>query len=237
MDVNELWHNGNEADWKKALEHYWERNLKYPEQTRLIEEKLNPSYEEPHTSKILQRIQRFNKKEWYDFLYEEYFFWKYTDKRRLNQCRKHLSRYMSENKLDELLQIRDKILQTDHLNISPKLDIAQSIHGLGTAGVSGLLSLMYPDDFGTVDKFVVKSFQSIKGLPKHNKLMKIDPDGIKRNEGVLMTQIYRAKTAENNLGLTAAIGHRAVLIRYLPLSADRNGVAGAKPPVGGGMVT
>ena len=198
MDINELWHSGNEADWKKSLDYYWKRLSKYPEKTRWIEEKLNPTIQDPHTSKILQRMQQFNKQEWYDFLHDEYFFWKYTAKNRLTTCRMRLSRYMDENKLDELLQIRDKLLQTDRSDILQSLSLANEIHGLGTAGASGLLSLMYPDDFGTVDQFVAKSFQEIEGLAEHDALMKMNPESLKLKEGVLMMQIYRAKTAENN---------------------------------------
>ena len=196
--INELWHNGKESDWKESLHFYWERLAGYSEETRLIEKKLNPTIEDPHTSKILQRMQQFNKQEWYDFLYDEYFFWKYTDKRRLVQCRKHLSRYINEDRLDELLQIRDKLLHTDRSDIQQSLSLAHNIHGLGTAGASGLLALMYPDDFGTVDQFVVKSFQRIEGLAEQDALMKINPDDINPKEGVLMIQIYRAKAAENN---------------------------------------
>jgi len=54
--------------------------------------------------------------------------------------------------------------------------IATSIHGLGIAGASGLLTLMYPDQFGTVDQFVVKALREVEGLPQRAALERMNPE-------------------------------------------------------------
>jgi hypothetical protein len=193
MDINELWHNGNEADWKKALQHYWDRLSNYPEETRLIEEKLSPSMEEPHKSKILQRIQQCNKQQWYDFLHDEYFPWTIVLKSA------NLEKYNNPTGLDKLLQIRNELLQVNRSDISQSLSLVCEINGCKTMGASGLLSLMYPDDFGAVDQNVVKSLRQISGLPEHDEVEKIKtPKSLELKEGVMLIQISRAKADENN---------------------------------------
>jgi hypothetical protein len=197
MTISELWHNGTEADWKEVIAYYWQRVRGNPKRAG-IEEKLSPSMEEPHTSKILERIEQYDGKAWFDFLHNDYFLWIFKNKMRIASCRKHLLRYVHENKLDELLQIRDKLLKIDRREILQSLCLVKEIHGMGTVGAAGLLSLMYPDDFGAVDQFVVRALQKVAGIPEHDKLMKIKPTSINRKNAVLLIEIYRAKAAENN---------------------------------------
>ncbi len=42
---------------------------------------------------------------------------------------------------------------------------AKKTPGLGFAGASGLLALLYPQKFGTVDQFVVKTLRNVPTLP------------------------------------------------------------------------
>jgi hypothetical protein len=53
--------------------------------------------------------------------------------------------------------------------------IASQIRGLGTAGASGLLALMYPTHFGTVDQFVVKGLQQVDDLLEKAALGRMNP--------------------------------------------------------------
>lgn len=92
--------------------------------------------------------------------------WVYTAKNRLATTRKHLQRYQAEDRLDDLDRIRKELYEFDLEDIKRGLEIASSIHGLGIAGASGLLALLFPKYFGTVDQFVVRSLISIKGLIK-----------------------------------------------------------------------
>jgi hypothetical protein len=58
------------------------------------------------------------------------------------------------------------------------LRIAKEIHGLGTAGASGLLALMFPQRFGTVDQFVVKALKQVEGLPEAADIDRIKPEAL-----------------------------------------------------------
>jgi hypothetical protein len=78
------------------------------------------------------------------------------------------------------------------------LKVACSIRGLGPPGASGLLALMYPHKFGTVDQFVVKALAQIDSLPEAATLRRMKPEGLTIPQGVLITQILRRKAADNN---------------------------------------
>ena len=47
----------------------------------------------------------------------------------------------------------------DPSDVGAALQTALAIRGLGTAGASGLLALLYPRDLTTVDQFVVKALR------------------------------------------------------------------------------
>ena len=76
--------------------------------------------------------------------------------------------------------------------------IATSIRGLGTAGASGLLSILFPQHFGTVDQFAVKALCQIEDLPEIETIRSMNPEGLTIRDGVLLIKILRVKAADNN---------------------------------------
>jgi len=191
MTINELWHSGNAHAWNQALERYM-RFVK-PADVELIRE-LEPLN--------LERIRELDAQGWYDFLFDKYFRWKYTAANRLATTRRSLSKYTENGRLDELLSIKERLLSFPKRDIKQGLLIATSIHGLGIAGASGLLTLMYPDQFGTVDQFVVKALRQVEGLPQRAALERMNPEGLKPTDGVILIQIMRDKAVENNRAFT-----------------------------------
>ena len=191
MTINELWHSGNAHAWNQALERYM-RFVK-PADVELIRE-LEPLN--------LERIRELDAQGWYDFLFDKYFRWKYTAANRLATTRRSLSKYAENGRIDELLSIKERLLSFPKRDIKQGLLIASSIHGLGIAGASGLLTLMYPVEFGTVDQFVVKALRQVEGLPQRAALERMNPEGLKPTDGVILIQIMRDKSAENNRTFT-----------------------------------
>ena len=104
----------------------------------------------------------------------------------------------TKNFLHELNCIKNRLLCFDTKNIQVGLEVACSIRGLGTAGASGLLALMYPDEFGTVDQFVVKALIDVVGLPEEDLLESMTPEGLSINDGVTLIRIFQKKAASNN---------------------------------------
>ena len=187
MIINALWNNGNESDWKDALAIYY--NNPYDKALEDRMERLMPS-----------DIEKMSVKEFYSFLYDEYFVWKYTAKNRLATTRKALSKYETEG-LNKLAGIQREILLAykENPNDSEKLiTITKEIYGLGTAGATGLLSILYPDYYGTLDQFLVSALLEIDNLPEHNRLKTINSLSITIKDGVVLERILRKKAKELN---------------------------------------
>ena len=190
MDVIKLWHEGTEVKWKQALAEYYQNpsvkaNLE-------LEKKMNNIKPE--------MVQEMDAEEFYDFLHDEFFIWKFTAKNRLETTRKKLERYKSEG-LQGLRKIQIgifKLFEVDPEDTEILLCKTQQIHGLGTAGASGLLSILFPRYYGTVDQFLVRSLCRIEDLPEQLLLKRMNPDGLTKKDGVVLENILRKKSMELN---------------------------------------
>lgn len=182
-----LWKSKNEYDWKVALERYW--SFVRPENIRL-EKELNEL--------TAEKIISLDPIAWYDFLHDQYFRWKYTAPNRYASTTLALKRFRESNPLEGLFDIKKRLLSFDTSDISLGLSIAKEIPGLGIAGASGLLSLMYPDKFATVDQFVVRALSQIPDLSQSGDLKKMNPENLTLRDGVILVNIMQTKAKENN---------------------------------------
>lgn len=178
--ISSLWNYGSEIAWHVALDYYHELLNE--------EEQVLDCYMEAIDA---DEIAQLSAAEFYDFLYHKYFVWKYTAKNRLATTRKSLKRYVDENKLHELANIQQRLFSSDHANIEKCLTIAAEIRGLGPAGASGLLAVLFPESFGTIDQYVVKALKEVDGLPYASELAKMNPDSLSIENGVLLIRIMR----------------------------------------------
>ena len=133
--------------------------------------------------------------DFFSFLFDRYFPWKYTQPNRLTTTRNRLSEMTDFEKqvLFESFRGLDKCLS----GIDPTVDyikgsfmIATMVKGLGIAGASGLLSVMYPHLFGTVDQFVVHSLDTM-GLNTRVS----HPEGLTIEDAVSLERIMIKKAA------------------------------------------
>lgn len=186
-ELTRLWNSNSEEEWELALMKYWK--LVRPDNVMLEEkmEKLNPN-----------DIKNLTVESFYKFLHDEYFVWKYTAKNRLATTRNHLQRYHTENRLADLDSIKKELFSFDLNNIKWGLEIASSIYGLGIAGASGLLALLFPKYFGTVDQFVVLGLISISGINQKDMLQAMNPDSLRLKDGVELIKIMRKRAEELN---------------------------------------
>lgn len=194
MSISELWYSSNSSAWEQALKRYW--HFVQPRNVEL-ERALN--------TLDLARVQRFTPQEWYKFLQDEYFRWKYTAHNRYATTTGHLRKYIEANALGELDNIREKLLNLNPIDVRLGLRTATDIKGLGIAGASGLLSLMYPEHFGTVDQFAVDALAQVSDLPEasaivrmNKKTKKGDAKQLSLPDGVLLIDIYTRKAKELN---------------------------------------
>ena len=187
LPIAELWTSSDPAAWERALARYWSyvrpENLDLERSLDLLD---------------LERLREMDSQSWYQFLRDEYFVWKYTAAHRYASTTGQLQRYVDDDALDELDAIRRKLLSLDTDDIRLSLYAAEEIRGLGTAGASGLLSLMYPHKFATVDQFVVKALCEVDELPEAQTIARMHPEGLSVKDGVLLIEVLRRKAADNN---------------------------------------
>ena len=186
-EIEYLWFSNNESDWLNALSKYY-------------------SFLKPHQMDIetymeeldAETVRNYTVAEFFDFLHDYYFVWKYTAANRLATTRKSLRKYIFESRMDELETIHKALFNSNKDDIRSCMMIATKIRGLGTAGASGLLSILYPQKFATLDQFVVKSLNKIPCLPNSGNINRINPENIKIKEAVLLIELLREKAAELN---------------------------------------
>jgi hypothetical protein len=99
---------------------------------------------------------------------------------------------------EKLLSFRDDIFELAPGDIQRGLKATMQIRGLGTAGASGLLSLLFPALYGTVDQFVVKALLQIPDLPERHPLERMNPEGLTVTQGVILIEIMKRKAQQLN---------------------------------------
>ncbi len=187
MNINCLWNNTQEKDWNAALENYF--NLVKPSNMNLeIElDRLDSNF-----------VKNMTIEQFYNFLHDKYFVWKYTQPNRLKTTRTCFEKYLRDNTLQELKEIHKLMFEYNPENIEKSLRNVQKIKGLGIAGASGLLSLLFPKYFGTVDQFVVQRLLQIENFDKQFIISKMKPENLTLKDGVILIQIMREKAQELN---------------------------------------
>ena len=185
--ISGLWYHGTESEWKNALKGYY---YMLGMEQRPIEEYFE------HLDAVA--VGKLDAKAFYEFLHDQYFVWKYTAKNRLATTRKNLEKYIDNGELSDLGNIQKRLFAAPKSDVRACLKIASEIRGLGTAGASGLLAVLFPKDFGTVDQFVAKRLQEINHPIYHAELSNIRPEVLKIHEGVILIEIMREKAKELN---------------------------------------
>ncbi len=187
IGIEELWYSQEERTWRKALDRYWDfvqpKNL-------AIEQELNKL--------DLGHVQHLDMQGWYDFLLHKYFRTKFTAPNRYATTTKSLNWYIQNDALSDLYQIKQDLFSFGLEDIEKGLNIAKRIRGLGTAGASGLLSILFPKHFGTVDQFAVKALRGVSNLAELKRLNVMNPEGLYVADGVVLIRIMRDKATQNN---------------------------------------
>lgn len=190
INIASLWNSDDEGLWKKSVENYW--NL-IKSENLLLEKELERL--------VPANINNLCENAWFEFLLKKYFKWKYTAPNRYGSTTKYLKTYEENNRLAELLNIRNRMLAFGEKgDIENALTVTKQIKGLGTAGASGLLALLFPEKFGTVDQFVVKALRKVPSLPERELIIHMNSESLSLQNGVILIRIMKRKADElNNL--------------------------------------
>ena len=111
--INDIWDSTDINYLKFALNKYWD-----------FVKKKNICLERHLEQMDINIVEEMSPDEWYVFLYEKYFRWKFTALNRLAVTIKHLDKYKTENKIDELYEIKERLLSFDKYDIREGLKIA-----------------------------------------------------------------------------------------------------------------
>lgn len=187
MNIADLWRSSESEAWGRALQRYWQ-----------FVQPRNVELERALDALDVNRLRGLTPQGWYNFLQDEYFRWKFTAPNRYATTTIQLRKYLDGGELNELESLRQQLLNLDCNDIRRGITTAKKIRGLGTAGASGLLSLMYPKHFATVDQFVVKALRLVPGLPEATALARMNPENLSISDGVLLIGILARKANENN---------------------------------------
>jgi hypothetical protein len=188
INIQALWDSSDRGAWVGALDHYWSFVKPTHEELERQMDTLDP-----------ERIRAMNADEWFEFLHKEYFRWKYTAANRYASTTKHLKLQVDECGVQQLHSFKDDIFQFAPTDVTAALKAAMQIRGLGTAGASGLLSLLFPALYGTVDQFVVKALLQVPDLPERHPLERMNPEGLTVSQGVVLIEIMACKAQQLNV--------------------------------------
>ena len=185
MKINEIWNSKEIRVWKDALA------------KATMETGRDDSIETKMSKLNVEYIQHLPVEDFYSFLHDDYFVWKYTAKHRLASTRKHLKKH--EKDMDELREIQEELFNFDLSEIDKGLEIAHKIEGLGISGASGLLALLFPSYFGTVDEMVVRALLTCDEYRDDAIIKAINPQDIKRKDAVYLIEQFKKKAHELNV--------------------------------------
>ncbi len=187
LSINDLWTVRQDEYWRRAEEYYWS-----------FVNPANLNVEKEFETLDVACVKALDSSGWYEFLLSKYFRWKYTAPNRYASTTKQLRKYAESSSLDELVKIKEGLFTLDLRDARASLAFASSIRGLGIAGASGLLAVLFPREFGTVDQFAVKALSQIENLPEGSQVRKMKPENIGITDAVVLVDIMRAKAGENN---------------------------------------
>jgi hypothetical protein len=86
---------------------------------------------------------------------------------------------------------------SDPSDIEGALLTAQRIKGISPSAASGLLSLLYPFDFGTCDRYVVAALLT-PNLGQTSAIQAMKPDALTTEDCLLLIELMREKASANN---------------------------------------
>ena len=186
-EIEQLWHSSDASKWQRALDRYWE----YVKPTHIgIEREMEALRPDD--------VRQLDADQWYDWLLNKYFVWKYTAHNRYATTTEHLRRQATAAGRHHLLAIRDRILGCENASIRDALHAAKQVSGLGPPGASGLLALLFPAKFGTVDQFAVRALRRVRCLPERDQIERMKPERLTIDNGVVLVQIMRRKAGSLN---------------------------------------
>lgn len=202
--LNELWHRGTEDDWEEAVREYW--TVPGVSSQRALEEQMDNIHESRTT--VLRDVDRF-----YKFLKEELYPWKmdrlYVASQQENLERYHVSTPHGIDRLRQYLLIT--VPKWGSVDINEVYKRMSVVGGMGIPVASGCLALLFPEHFGTLDRFCLRASLTVEGNTITDYLRVTEDvtrnpdhffdkyeDALRLHVAKLITMLYREKARDLN---------------------------------------
>ncbi len=183
IELKTLWLSGTLSEWNDAITEYYQN-------PRVI---ANRDIENYLLTLTPENVRDMPTEDFYDYLHDKFFVWKYTGTW-LTRRQNELSVYQNKNRMNELSVIQKKLfhdIEYDRTDTAALLCTATRIEGLGVAGASGLLSFLYPQLYGTLDRLLVESLKTL--YQDDTTIGRIRGNDLTIKNGVLLENILRDK--------------------------------------------
>ena len=106
-----------------------------------------------------------------------------------------MRQYLEKNKWDELAAIQQELFSMDHANIENCIEVALKISGLGIdGGASGLLAVLFPEDFGTADNNTLELLRRVPSLEDALRPIAHKEKLTTASDSAILIDIMRKKT-------------------------------------------
>ncbi|MGI9462239.1 MAG: hypothetical protein ACR2NY_06690 [Alphaproteobacteria bacterium] len=192
-EINVFWQSNNQTTWEYVLGKYMSR-VKW--RNRELENELENEF---NKVKCLDDIKKFKDvKNWYEFMLEKYFRWKFTDGRIYAGRKTEFEiKYASnqvclENMIEAILQ------ESNQADAQTMIALTREIDGLAVPAGSGFLALLLPKLYGTVDRYIVENIKVIEPFKNHPLIKYIKLTAIDNTDFESLTKIFRNKADELN---------------------------------------
>jgi hypothetical protein len=222
MSIAALWRSTDVRAWDTALAQY-----------RGLMEASNKEQDRRLGALDLERLRHMDGRAWHDFLQGEYLDRINAATGLYGRTINSLRGFVGRPAIEALDQYRKRLLTLDPTDITAALKAGGAIPGLGVTGASGLLSLMYPGEFGTIDQFLVKALRDVERLPEAAAVARMKSRRLMIRDGAVLIGILRRKAAELSraFGVPWTPSMVSDVLRMVGRRQDdRSPVATAAPP-------
>jgi hypothetical protein len=188
-NIRDVWTSKDNSVWCSQIDAYWKH----------IEKQRKIALEEEMNNLNCQVISESSVGVWREFLATKYIPWKHKPGPFWRSIQtKFLAQYAAQEQQDLLATLKSRIFACTPEKTRDLLEIVDEIYQFDMPSASGLLSLLFPSHFGTVDRFAIQSLQRIEEFKDDTKVQRIDPKDISLDDAVHAISIMRVKALENN---------------------------------------
>jgi len=189
VSIQDVWTSQENSVWCAQIDAYWKH----------VEAQGKKALEEEMSNLSSQIVRDYGDQGWRDFLAMKYISWKHQPGPFWRSIQtKFLARYAPEEQQALLGTIKRRVFACDPEKTRELLEAVDEIYQFGVPSASGLLSLLFPSYFGTVDRFAIQFLQRIEELKDNTKIQRIKPKNISLDDAVQAISIMRVQAAKNN---------------------------------------